>query len=92
MIICHFLWPAFKFIIDANKIESTVAQKESALLETEGPWVRASSASLCCVFEQDTFILAFSTGSNGSVLKIHGQQIWERHHDRGISKYVLWLL
>ena len=27
-------------------------------LETEGPRVRASSVSLCCVFEQGTFILA----------------------------------
>ena len=27
-------------------------------LETEGPRVRASSLSLCCVFEQGTFILA----------------------------------
>ena len=27
-------------------------------LETEGPKVRASSVSLCCVFEQGTFILA----------------------------------
>ena len=27
-------------------------------LETEGPRIRASSVSLCCVFEQGTFILA----------------------------------
>ena len=27
-------------------------------LETEGPRVRTSSVSLCCVFEQGTFILA----------------------------------
>ena len=37
---------------------STVAQWKSAWLETKGPRVRASPASLCCVLEQDTFILA----------------------------------
>ena len=37
---------------------SAVAQWYSAGLETEGPRVRASSASLRCVLEQDTFIIA----------------------------------
>ena len=37
---------------------SAVAQWKSAWLETEGPRVRASPASLRCVIEQDTFILA----------------------------------
>ena len=44
-------------------LEGTVAQWYGALLETEGLRVRASSASLHCVLEQDTFILALSTGS-----------------------------
>ena len=35
-----------------------MAQWQNALLETEGPRVRASPAALCCVFEQDPFILA----------------------------------
>ena len=30
----------------------------SSGLETEGPRVQASPVSLCCVLEQDTFILA----------------------------------
>ena len=37
---------------------STVAQWLSAWLETKGPRFRASPASLGCVLEQDTFILA----------------------------------
>ena len=37
---------------------SLVAQWLSSLLDTEGPLVRASPASLCCVLEQDTLILA----------------------------------
>ena len=39
-------------------IGSTVAQWYSAWLQTAGPRVRASSASLRCLLEQDTFILA----------------------------------
>ena len=35
-------------------------------LETEGPRVRASSVSLCCVFEQGTFILAYYLFNTGS--------------------------
>ena len=37
---------------------SPVAQWKSAWLETEGPRVRALPASLRCVIEQDTFIIA----------------------------------
>ena len=39
-------------------IGSAVAQRYSAWLETEGQLVRASPASLRCVLEQDTLILA----------------------------------
>ena len=41
-----------------TKLGSVVAQWLSAQLEAEGPWVRASPASLRCVLEQDTLILA----------------------------------
>ena len=47
----------FSRLISQMAVESTVAQCKSAWHETEGPRVRASLASLCCVLEQETFII-----------------------------------
>ena len=47
-----------------------MAQWKSAWLETEGPQVRASPASLRCVLEQDTLILA-STDSAQEDSSLH---------------------
>ena len=51
-------WIEFHQIMYAFILGSAVAQRQSAWLETERPWVRASLASLRCVLEQDTLILS----------------------------------
>ena len=44
-------------------------------VETEGLRVGASPASLHCVLEQDTLILAYSTVSNQEDLSLHNLKI-----------------
>ena len=49
----------YDVMISCQLLGSAMAQWKSAWLETEGLLVRASPASLRCVLEQDTLILAY---------------------------------
>ena len=54
---CHLLIMSAAYIQKGSTVAQWYINKISDWLETEGRHVRASPVSLCCVLEQDTFLV-----------------------------------